>query len=98
MSDVVLVRADEVEFYVEVRDGARGPRYVRAGEAMGFDCVSDTIQKIAEELARAVKNVKPDEMAVEFGLSFSAQTGKLTGLLVDGTGGASLSVRLRWTA
>lgn len=96
---LVAVSQDGVEFYVEVRDGPGGGlEDVRARDALTLDNVADTIQAIAAQLVRSVEAAKPTEMEVSFGLSFSVQTGKLTGLVVEGGGGASLSVTLRWTS
>jgi len=57
---------------------------------------ADNLSAIAAQLAHVWDEVKPSEASVEFGLSLTAKTGKLTGLLVDADGSASLKVTLRW--
>jgi hypothetical protein len=61
-----------------------------------FDGVRDTIGVIGTKVAEACRHVAPDEASVEFGISLTARAGKLTGLLVDGDGSASLKVTLTW--
>jgi hypothetical protein len=91
----VLVRAGSTEFYAEVATPA-GPQPVGLDEVMSFDGVRDTIKAVCGQLAEAWEHAKPDEATVEFGLSLVARQGKLTGLLVEGGGEASLKVTLTW--
>jgi Trypsin-co-occurring domain 1 len=97
MGNAELVRVDGVDFYVEVTDGG-GPRPVGHDQPLSFDGIRDTVSAIAGKLAEACRHVQPDEASVEFGLSLVAQAGKLTGLLVDGSGSASLKITLSWKA
>ncbi len=39
---------------------------------------------------------KPDKMTAELGLKLAVKSGKLTGMLVEGSGTASLKVTLEW--
>ena len=90
-----LVRIGDVEFFVEVAEGG-GPQTVSADRALSFDAVRDTVEAVASELALVWQKVRPSEATVEFGLSVTAKTGKLTGLLVDGGGSAALKISLTW--
>jgi hypothetical protein len=90
-----LVRAGDVEFFVELADGG-GPRTVAVANALSFDGVRATVEAIAEQFVHVWDRVKPAEASVEFGLSLTTKTGKLTGLLVDAGGAASLKVTLTW--
>jgi len=92
---VVPVKAGDMEFFVELADSG-GPQTVGAERVLSFDGVRDTVEAIAAQLAHVWDEVKPSEASVEFGLSLTAKTGKLTGLLVDADGSASLKVTLRW--
>ena len=91
-----LVVADGVEFFVEVADGA-GPTTIddRNGP-MSFQGVRETVTAIGAELSQAWQTIKPDEAQVEFALKVTAKSGRLTGLLVEGGGEASLKVTLTW--
>ena len=92
-----LVRAGDAEFFVTVADN--GPVQVGARrEALSFDGVRETLLAVAEQVVSVWRQVRPDEATVEFGLSASAQTGKLTGLVVDGGAQAAFKVTMTWRA
>ncbi len=63
---------------------------------LSFDGVRATVEGIATELAQVWQQVKLSEASVAFGLKLTAKSGKLTGLLVEGGGEASLTVTLTW--
>lgn len=96
MGQPVPVRAGDVEFFVEVADGG-GPHTVGLDEALSFDGVRDTIEVVAAQLAGVWDRVHPNEASIEFGVSLTVKSGKLTGLIVEGGGAASLKVTLAWT-
>ncbi|MBY8874671.1 hypothetical protein K7640_22855 [Micromonospora sp. PLK6-60] len=89
------VTANGVEFYAELAEGG-GPQSVTLDEMLSFDGVRDTVEAIADELGQVWDRVKPSEASVAFGLALTAKAGKLTGLLVDANGEASLTVTLTW--
>ncbi|NLG22238.1 MAG: hypothetical protein GX555_12510 [Actinomycetales bacterium] len=96
MAQQRLVSAGGAQFYVEVVD-AGGPATIRDdGAALSFDGVRATIEGIATELAQTWDRVKPSEASVAFGLKVTAKTGKLSGLIVEGGGEATLTVTLTW--
>ncbi len=95
MGQLVPVRVGETEFFVEVADGG-GPRTVGLDDVFSFEYVRDTVAAIGTELTRAWETIRPAEATVEFGLSLTVRSGKLTGLIVDGDGGANLKITLSW--
>ena len=97
MADQRLVSAGGTQFYVEVAD-AGGPVTIRDddGGVLDFAGVRHTVEAIAGELTQAWAKVKPTEASVVFGLKLTAKSGKLTGLVVEGGGEASLTVTLTW--
>ncbi|MDQ3765129.1 MAG: hypothetical protein M3460_27620 [Actinomycetota bacterium] len=95
MGERRLVRAGDAEFYVEVSD-AGGPTTIRDDGPLSFDGVRATVEGIAAELTQVWQKVKPAEACVAFGLNLTAKSGKLTGLVVEGGGEASLTVALTW--
>ncbi|MGH3513785.1 MAG: CU044_2847 family protein [Pseudonocardiaceae bacterium] len=97
MTELRLVTAGGAQFYVEVSD-AGGPVTIRDGGPLSFDGVRATVEGIATELAQVWEKVKPSEASVAFGLKLTAKSGKLTGLVVEGGGEASLTVTLTWKA
>lgn len=96
MSEDVLVRSGEAEFWVRVVD-ASGPDTIGLGKALSFDGVRKTVEEIGAQLSAAWDRVKPHEAVVEFGLTLTAKSGPLTGLIVDGKGDASFKITLTWS-
>ena len=94
-AELVPVRAGETTFYVEVAE-RRGVGTVGLDDVLSFEGVRDTITAISDELKHAFDRAKPQEAVVTFGLKVSVKSGKLTGLLVEGGGEASLTVTLTW--
>jgi hypothetical protein len=95
MGETVLVEVDGTQFYVEVAE-RQGVGTVGLDHDVSFDGVRDTVAAIAGELAEVWNRVQPDEAKVDFGLKLSAKSGRLTGLLVEGGGEASLAIALTW--
>jgi Trypsin-co-occurring domain 1 len=94
MGQLVLVRADGADFYVEVADVR--PVAFDSDTAMSLDGVRETITALGKELAKAWAAVRPSEASVELGLNLVVENGKLIGLLVEGSAESSLVVRLTW--
>lgn len=64
--------------------------------AEDFDAIIQTIEGFADRLHTALSNAKPNRAAVEFGIEIGAESGKLTALIVKGSGSANLTIRLEW--
>lgn len=95
MSSVELVKIGDVEFYVEVAE--RGPVTVNADAGpFSFDGVRTAIEAVGADLAQAWERVQPTEATVEFSVKVTAKSGKLTALIVEGGGEATLAVKLTW--
>jgi Trypsin-co-occurring domain 1 len=95
LGDRIPVAVNGVEFYVEVAE-QDGVGTVGLDDVLSFDGVRDTVEAIAGQLAGVWDRVKPAEATVAFGLKLVAKSGKLTGLLVEGGGEASLTVTMTW--
>ncbi len=95
MRAVELVRIQSTEFFVELAEDS-GPQSIQLSEALSFDGIRETVQAIAAELTEVWHKVSPSEASAEFGLSLTVKSGKLTGLLVQGDGSASLKLKLTW--
>lgn len=85
---VMLVRVREV-------DGG-GATKVAWPDVFDFKGVQDALEGISKAVQSAVAAAKPDEVTVELGLELAVKSGKLTGLLVEGSGTGSLAVTLTW--
>jgi len=86
-----LVRAVDVD-----DDEGEGSEKVGWADRFDFSEVTATLGGIAEALRSAVEQAKPERMTVELGLELAVKSGKLTGMLVEGSGTASLKVTLEW--
>jgi hypothetical protein len=95
VAEPVLVRAEGVEFFAEIAV-EDGPQPVGLEDFLSFDGVRETVTAIGKELSKAWDEVKPTEASVELALKLAVKSGKLTGLLVEGGGEASLKVTLTW--
>lgn len=91
--DVVLPNGATMRVAVVEAGGAQD---VGLLDALDLDGVRATIEGLAELVAGAVQRAKPTKTTVKFGLDITAKSGKLTGLLVDGSAGGSLEVTLSW--
>lgn len=74
----------------------RGEVAVSAGRLPEFNQVISTIEGIAEEMNQLIKRVQPQEATVEFGVEIGVESGKLTTLLVKGSGKANIKIKLKW--
>ena len=67
--------------------------------AFGLPPFSDLIapiEGIATTISSVIDKVKPKKTSVEFGIEVSGEPGKLTALLVKGSGKANLKITLEW--
>ena len=64
--------------------------------AHAFKEVTDTVESLAKAMVSTLRKVKPRTATVEFGLQIGVESGKLTALLVKGTGNANLKITLEW--
>jgi len=67
-----------------------------AFETPSFKGVTDAIEEISKSIAGVLEKVKPRKASVEFGVEVGLESGKLTALLVKGTGTASMKITLEW--
>ena len=85
-----LVRANDLD------EPTRGATKTSALSAFDFDEVSGVLEGLSVALRQALAKASPDKVTVELGLELAVKSGKLTGLLVEGEGTASLAVTLEW--
>ena len=63
---------------------------------LNIDGAMDAVKGIAAKIHGVLETVSPQEASVEFGIKLAAKSGKLTGLLVEGSGDASFKINLKW--
>ena len=61
-----------------------------------IDGLTDAIEGVSASILEGLKRIKPQKATVEFGIEVALESGKLTALLVKGSGNASIKVILEW--
>jgi predicted ATP-dependent Lon-type protease len=56
---------------------------------LSLDGVIDTVKDLAGSIKSAIDTIAPERASVEFGVQVAVKAGKLTALLVEGSGQAS---------
>jgi hypothetical protein len=87
---------DGTYVYVQTTTLAGEDYIVDTDKVYLFEEVTHTIKSIAKSVVDTLKEVKPRSATVEFGLEVSVEAGKLTTLLVKGSGTANLKITLEW--
>jgi hypothetical protein len=54
------------------------------------------VHGVSDSLRLALSGLRPDEVSVEFGVELALKTGKLTSVLAEASGKASVRVMLAW--
>jgi hypothetical protein len=62
-----------------------------------IDQLTAPIESICSVVRRAIEKLTPNKATVEFGIEVAVESGKLTSLLVKGSGTANLKITLEWT-
>jgi hypothetical protein len=83
---------------VEARASGDPETDVALRDVMSFEGVANSITSIADAMTSALEHIKPDKASVEFGVDVTVESGALTGLIVKGTGGATLTITLEWAS
>ncbi len=61
-----------------------------------FEDLTNALEGIAAAFSETMTRIQPKKASVEFGVEVGLESGKLTALLVKGTGKANLKVTLVW--
>ncbi len=83
---------DDITVMVEAKD-LGGEQDV---SNLSFQQVTDTIEAVTQAIATSIDKVKPDKATVEIGFDITVKSGKLTTLIVEGSGKANLKLTLEW--
>lgn len=67
-----------------------------AFDLLPFKEVTDAIEGISTSVQSSLERVKPRKAIVEFGLEIGIASGKLTAIVVQGTGTANMKITLEW--
>jgi hypothetical protein len=99
MSEVVPVTLPSGHTIL-ARVQVEGPVDVGAGARLRNLAITDlreTVEGVTQSVAQALRRVRPDEVSVEFGVELAVKTGKLTSVLAEGSGKASIKLTLTWS-
>jgi hypothetical protein len=92
---VTLPGATDRQIYVEaVPRGGR--EEVGLLEAIPFEHITELLAGIARGIGDTLEKAKPKKAAVELGVEFGLEGGKLVALIARGTGKANLKISLEW--
>lgn len=65
-------------------------------EFLRAEDIKGVLEGIASMIESSVEKLRPTKTAVEFALELAVASGKLTALIAQGSGKASLKVKLEW--
>ncbi|MGK7956352.1 MAG: CU044_2847 family protein [Crocosphaera sp.] len=88
LSNGTEIKVEAINFGGETRVGV--------DDVLNFEEVTDAIEAIATSITTTLNKVKPKKASVEFGVKVGVESGKLTTLLVKGSGEANLKITLEW--
>ena len=84
------------EVRVRVAEDAGGIEEVGLFEPGDLEVALGAVGEVASVLHEKLSSIRPRRATVEFGVSLSVKAGKLSALVFDGGGEASLRVALEW--
>ena len=75
-----------------------GQEVVDLQQVFSFKAIREAIQGITWQVAHAIESTRPQKASVEFGIDVGVKNGKLTAMLVKGSGKTHLKITLEWGA
>lgn len=93
--DTVLVNLDDETTILFETAALPGEEEVDA-LSYSFDLVSSQISKLSSTIVSSFKGLGHSKATVEFGVNVALKSGKLTALVVEGSGEANLKITLEW--
>lgn len=81
--------------YIEVTPTSREEDV--AFDPAPFEDFAAALAGIASSVVKSLESVRPKKAVVEFGCEVGLESGKLTAILVKGTGKANFKVSLEWS-
>lgn len=73
-----------------------GREEVGLREAIPFEQITEIVADIARGIGDTLEKAKPKKAAVELGIEFGIEAGKLVALIARGSGKANLKINLEW--
>ncbi|SFS82843.1 CU044_2847 family protein [Mucilaginibacter polytrichastri] len=96
-SNIIKVRLDDnTECLFEVTATSGRESVSALDEIFDFQQVKQQIQLLSSSLLEMLKSVSPTKASLEFGIELSVESGKLTSLIVKGSGKGNIKITLEW--
>jgi hypothetical protein len=98
MSTVIEVQLPTGQIIL-ARVADEGPTDVGVGSGRWNLSLGDlrrTVEGVTQTVSDALHHVRPDTVSLEFGIELAVTTGKLTSILAEGSGRASIKLTLSW--
>lgn len=77
-------------------DGPTNVSAISSLHKLDADEFRAVVHGVADSVRQALNGLRPDEVSVEFGVELALKTGKLTSVLAEASGKASVKVALAW--
>jgi len=90
---IALVRATKLD----PPGSTQGATKSAFGDRFDFTEVTKVLEGISDAIKSALVKAAPDKTTVELGIEAAVKSGKLTGLLMEGSAKGSLTVTLEWS-
>ena len=65
-------------------------------EIFSFDDIGNALEGITDAIKGTIEKVKPKKTTVKFGIEVGVESGKLTAMIVKGTGKGNLEITMEW--
>lgn len=93
---IQLPSGDTVWARVETAPGPRDMANTGVAAALKAEGFPETIKAVAESVRMGLRDIKPNEVRVEFGVELTVKSGKVLSVLAEVGGTASVKVELTW--
>ena len=68
-----------------------------AFELVKFDDITKLVKKMVDGVVNPLRQISPQKIQVELGISIGIESGQLTALLTQGSGSANFKIALEWS-
>lgn len=68
-----------------------------SSDTLPFDDIALALEGITTSIKKTLEKAKPRKATVKFGLEASVESGKLTAIILKGSGKANLEITLEWS-
>lgn len=88
--------SDDVSCLFEIEESFSREDVNAIEDTFDFSIVTNQVKKISQQLTDTFKKLGNSKTTVEFGVELSVESGKITSMIVKGSGKANLKITLEW--